>query len=324
MSGDISILNDRVDIEPRNSQKRWAERFRLVESRGAVLDIAFAPTQNLLRLATCSSDGIVRIYEALEPTNLAQWSQMEEFEISSISSSYNTNDGNNGNSNKNLTSGTSQQQQQQQSQLTLQQQQQQQSQFALQQQQQQQQQQQLPQQQNQSPQQRQLQRNIQQQPQQFTQYGFYQNNHQQQQQQSQLAMNHPYAIAQQAPHPFGQQPVHTNSTSSSGSSIASHGLSTPGVSDIPMMTATAATAAGISPQSTSTGIGGVPTTVASNIHRPIDADSGYCIDWCPNRSPTAMMVVGLGKEIGARVKYIQKKSRRVNSLRLIDLQTRRS
>ncbi|KAI9266219.1 WD40-repeat-containing domain protein [Helicostylum pulchrum] len=72
-------------VEPRNSQKRWAERFRLVESRGAVLDIAFAPSQNTLRLATCSSDGIVRIYEALEPTNLAQWSQMEEFEISSIS-----------------------------------------------------------------------------------------------------------------------------------------------------------------------------------------------------------------------------------------------
>ncbi|EPB82726.1 hypothetical protein HMPREF1544_10519 [Mucor circinelloides 1006PhL] len=109
-------------VEPRNSQKRWAERFRLVESRGAVLDIAFAPTQNSLRLATCSSDGIVRIYEALEPTNLAQWSQMEEFEISS-----------------------------------------------------------------------------------------------------------------------------------------------------------------------------------ANIHRPIDADSGYCIDWCPNRTAAPMMVVGLGKEIGARI-----------------------
>jgi hypothetical protein len=36
--------------EPRNSQKRWVERFRLVESRGAVLDISFAPTPNSLRL----------------------------------------------------------------------------------------------------------------------------------------------------------------------------------------------------------------------------------------------------------------------------------
>ncbi|KAI9316245.1 WD40-repeat-containing domain protein [Dichotomocladium elegans] len=60
-------------IESKMSQKRWAERFRLVESRGAVLDIAFSPIQGALRLATCSADGIVRIYEALEPTNLTQW-----------------------------------------------------------------------------------------------------------------------------------------------------------------------------------------------------------------------------------------------------------
>lgn len=116
-------------------------------------------------------------------------------------------------------------------------------------------------------------------------------------------MGHPYASANQLPqHPFGQQPVHTNSTSSSGSSIASHGLSTPGVSDIPTMTstATAGYVQGVSPGS-STGIAGVPTAVVSNIHRPIDADSGYCIDWCPNRTAAPMMVVGLGKEIGARV-----------------------
>ena len=32
------------------SQKRWTERFRLVESRGAVLDIAFSPIAGALRL----------------------------------------------------------------------------------------------------------------------------------------------------------------------------------------------------------------------------------------------------------------------------------
>ncbi|KAL0088047.1 WD40-repeat-containing domain protein [Phycomyces blakesleeanus] len=74
---------EELSVEPKNSQKRWAERFRLVESRGAVLDIAFSPIPGALRLATCSVDGIVRVYEALEPTNLAQWSQMEEFEIAS-------------------------------------------------------------------------------------------------------------------------------------------------------------------------------------------------------------------------------------------------
>lgn len=49
----------------------------------------------------------------------------------------------------------------------------------------------------------------------------------------------------------------------------------------------------------SAGIGDQTNT--GSIHRPIDADSGYCIDWCPNRSSVAMMVVGLGKEKGARV-----------------------
>ncbi|GAA5813833.1 hypothetical protein MFLAVUS_007320 [Mucor flavus] len=255
-------------VEPRNSQKRWAERFRLVESRGAVLDIAFAPTQNLLKLATCSSDGIVRIYEAMEPTNLAQWSQMEEFEISSISY----------NDLKSINQLQAQQPAQQQ----------QVSQYGFQQQQQQQQQQQLHQMTGQSNQ-------FQQQQQQQQQQQLLQQQQQHQQQQLLQQQN------QLPPHPF-QQPTHTNSTSSSGSSIASHGISTPGVSDIPTMTSTATTGfvQGVSPGS-STGIVGGQTAVVNNIHRPIDADSGYCIDWCPNRTSTAMMVVGLGKEIGARI-----------------------
>jgi nucleoporin SEH1 len=36
--------------EPKNSQKRWAEKFRLVESRGSVQDIEFAPGNGSLRL----------------------------------------------------------------------------------------------------------------------------------------------------------------------------------------------------------------------------------------------------------------------------------
>lgn len=199
---------------------------------------------------------------------------MEEFEISSVSYQ---------NADAKLQSGIGQiQQQQQQQQQQLQQ--------------------------NQSQTMQQQQQPSQQQPlqQQISQYGFHQSNTQNSyQKQSQIPIGHPYAAVNQLPqHPFGQQPVHTNSTSSSGSSIASHGLSTPGVSDIPKMTSTAAAGfvQGVSPGS-STGIAGVPRAAVSNIHRPIDADSGYCIDWCPNRIPTPMMVVGLGKEIGARVSF---------------------
>ncbi|KAI9258281.1 WD40-repeat-containing domain protein [Sporodiniella umbellata] len=208
--------------EPRNSQKRWAERFRLVESRGAVLDLAFAPTPNSLRLATCSTDGVVRVYEALEPTNLAQWSQMEEFEI--FSNAYNG-----------ILSAA--------------------------------------------------------QPAPISQSQGAGSQPSQLQQQFQQ-LQHQALVQPQSPQYLPQTPTQVNvnpqSTSSSSSSVKSHGLSTPGIPEIPAMTGYL--------QSTSPGsIAGDPG------HRPIDADSGYCIDWCPNRSPLAMMVVGLGKEKGARI-----------------------
>ncbi|KAI7872205.1 WD40-repeat-containing domain protein [Spinellus fusiger] len=176
---------EELSVEPKNSQKRWAERFRLVESQGAVLDIAFSPIQGALRLATCSVDGMVRVYEALEPTNLAQWSQMEEFEIASS------------------------------------------------------------------------------------------------------------FVPETAK---TQQPAHTNSTSSSNSSQASH-LDAQPYMPSPFTSNPLNVSQGISPGPTNTLQTGTPATV----HTPVDADSGYCIDWCPNRTATALMVVGLGKEIGARI-----------------------
>ncbi|OBZ84596.1 Nucleoporin SEH1 [Choanephora cucurbitarum] len=370
-------------VEPRNSQKRWAERFRLVESRGAVLDIAFSPSQNSLRLATCSSDGIVRIYEALEPTNLAQWSQMEEFEIASNQIGPNDHKG--------TPSGISQlrqQSQQQHQQQQVQQQQQSQvqplkqlsllqaqlsqasqqsSQPSLQQTLQQQSSQQMPllqqQQQQQSipihssqsahqsnlsqalqpsqtqQSQQQLQPQLQQQQSQPLD-SFYQVNTQQSQQQQQAQTQQSLLLQQaqqpsQLPYPSAQttlinhafgQPSHTNSTSSSASSTTSHDVSTPGVPDTlnmgvpttsnpsttaaPEVVSTVVTATGATTSANpGTGQGVSPgssanisqTTAANHTHRLIDADSGYCLDWCPNRSSTAMMVIGLGKEVGARI-----------------------
>jgi len=51
----------------------------LSDSRDSVQDIKFAPRHLGLKLATGSSDGVVRIYEAADVTNLSLWS-MEEFE----------------------------------------------------------------------------------------------------------------------------------------------------------------------------------------------------------------------------------------------------
>ncbi|ORY96672.1 WD40-repeat-containing domain protein [Syncephalastrum racemosum] len=234
-------------FEPKLSQKRWIERFRLVESRGAVLDVAFAPTQGALRLATCSADGIVRIYEAIEPTNLAQWSQMEEFEIATSEDAQQGAAGTP--AGRNATNNTA---------------------------------------------------------------GPGQSN------------STPPASTTSIPSPFQPQPqtpVHIHSTSSSNSSLASYGLSTPGMetpagplfpalpgsnpSNNPAASTTAiagqSPTAGTSASAQVSSIGGAMPSAAV-IQRPSsDADSGYCLDWCPNRSATAMMVVGLGKETGARI-----------------------
>lgn len=59
-------------------QSHWIKRTNLVDSRTSVTDVRFAPRHLGLQLATCSSDGIVRIYEAPDVMNLSQWSLQHE------------------------------------------------------------------------------------------------------------------------------------------------------------------------------------------------------------------------------------------------------
>lgn len=53
--------------------KRWVRRTSLVDSRTSVTDCKFGPKSQGLVLATCSADGIIRIYEAPDIMNLSQW-----------------------------------------------------------------------------------------------------------------------------------------------------------------------------------------------------------------------------------------------------------
>jgi len=50
----------------------------LVDSRTSVTDVKFAPRHLGLMLATCSADGIVRVYEATDIMNLSEWSLQHE------------------------------------------------------------------------------------------------------------------------------------------------------------------------------------------------------------------------------------------------------
>lgn len=57
------------------------ERAKLADSRGSIHDIEFAPNHLGLKLASCSADGMLRIYEAMDAANLADWTLMDEFEV---------------------------------------------------------------------------------------------------------------------------------------------------------------------------------------------------------------------------------------------------
>lgn len=67
--------------EPTGPPKQWARRTNLVDARKSVMDVKFGPPTLGLVLATCSADGVVRIYEAPDLMNLAQWTLQQEVPI---------------------------------------------------------------------------------------------------------------------------------------------------------------------------------------------------------------------------------------------------
>lgn len=81
-SADRSVkIWEELEHEPRNSSRRWKEKISLSEARGVVQDIEFAPHHLGLKIATVASDGIVRVYEAIEVYDLSSWTLMESFEV---------------------------------------------------------------------------------------------------------------------------------------------------------------------------------------------------------------------------------------------------
>jgi len=61
--------------------RHWVRRANLVDSRTSVTDVKFGPKSFGLVLATCSADGITRIYEAPDAMNLAQWPLQHEISL---------------------------------------------------------------------------------------------------------------------------------------------------------------------------------------------------------------------------------------------------
>ncbi|XP_013396753.1 nucleoporin SEH1 isoform X1 [Lingula anatina] len=73
-----AVWEELVGESTEHGQKNWVKRTSLVDSRTSVTDVQFAPKHLGLQLATCSADGIVRIYEAPDVMNLSQWSLQHE------------------------------------------------------------------------------------------------------------------------------------------------------------------------------------------------------------------------------------------------------
>ncbi|XP_050352930.1 nucleoporin SEH1 [Nymphalis io] len=76
-----AIWEEVGDTSASGSEKglrTWVKRSNLVDSRTSVTDVKFGPKHLGLLLVTCSADGIIRIYEAPDVMNLAQWTLQHE------------------------------------------------------------------------------------------------------------------------------------------------------------------------------------------------------------------------------------------------------
>ncbi|XP_055374466.1 nucleoporin seh1-like [Condylostylus longicornis] len=77
----VAIWEEIVGEKPSTSSgqtKRWVRRAQLTDSRTSITDCKFAPKTLGLMLATASTDGIIRIYEAPDMMNLSQWPVQHE------------------------------------------------------------------------------------------------------------------------------------------------------------------------------------------------------------------------------------------------------
>lgn len=80
----VKIWQENPD-ELHGSGRRWTKLATLaVESFGPIYDVTFAPPHLGLKLGCVGSDGIVRIYQSIEPSDLTQWSLTAEIPILSL------------------------------------------------------------------------------------------------------------------------------------------------------------------------------------------------------------------------------------------------
>ncbi|CAN3356165.1 nucleoporin Seh1p [Diutina catenulata] len=77
----VKIWQEQPD-ELQGSGRRWMRLATLaIESHGPIYDVVFAPAHLGLKLACVGCDGILRIYESLEPSDLTAWALTTEIPL---------------------------------------------------------------------------------------------------------------------------------------------------------------------------------------------------------------------------------------------------
>ncbi|XP_049848602.1 nucleoporin SEH1-B-like [Schistocerca gregaria] len=76
----VCIWEEAEDESALGELKKWKKKASFGDSHGSVSSVKFAPPHFGLKLATCSEDNIVRIYEATDITNLSQWQITDQFD----------------------------------------------------------------------------------------------------------------------------------------------------------------------------------------------------------------------------------------------------
>ncbi|GMG19252.1 unnamed protein product [Ambrosiozyma monospora] len=66
------------------SDHRWQKLATLSDAHGPLYDACFLPSFMGLKCCSIGSDGVLRIYDALEPANLSKWSLNDEINVTSV------------------------------------------------------------------------------------------------------------------------------------------------------------------------------------------------------------------------------------------------
>ncbi|KAJ3379036.1 epoxide hydrolase, soluble (sEH) [Lobulomyces angularis] len=68
------------ESENRKGGRRWQEKHK-IPFKNSITSIKFSPNHQGLRLASISTDGVLRIFEAMDIINLSNWTLTDEFEV---------------------------------------------------------------------------------------------------------------------------------------------------------------------------------------------------------------------------------------------------